>query len=168
MAATRIGEEERTIRRRKVLFARYPRLSGNNRYSHLRTDSAKFGRENAAVTRGEKILVIGAGSFQVSGAFPTAWHLQDLSLRFCRQTTFLPLCLLLSALSAVVSDLSSFSLLRVACTTNFCLREQRPNEPGINSHPKVSRCVYRRCLTVAIAPCSTSELRRKTYQSQKH
>lgn len=48
-----------------------PRITG----SLLRTGPTKFGRENAlCVTRREKILVIGAVSFQVSGAFPTAWY----------------------------------------------------------------------------------------------
>lgn len=130
-----------------------PRITG----SLLRTGPTKFGRENALyVTRREKILVIGAVSFQSFGRFSYRVISRSLSLRSCPQTSFLPFHYSFCPRCPPLFPISPPSRFHVAYTTNFCLRKQRPNRLGINS--KVSGCVmaYTNDSFIAISLFSTN------------
>lgn len=109
------------------------------------------------MTRREKILVIGAVSFEVSGALLPR-GISDLSLRSCLQTSFLSLRFLLSALCAVLSDLASMSCAR----QTFVCESNGRTSLELTRIQKFCIAVCTNDGTLAIPPFSTSELHLKT------
>jgi len=94
-----------------------PRITG----SLLHTGPVKFRSRECTVTRREKILVIGAVSFEVSDAFPTVWHLRVFLFALCFQTFFLSFtsfCLRYPPLFRILLFLASMSRTTFVCSSN--------------------------------------------------